>query len=392
MEDENVPRFKSDFEKVCKKWKKLKCECKEGERLVKEYDIAKKTFDKVKEDFEQHKLAQTFNFTNLGDLSNRLMFITLDFESDELSLRQELWHQRITLLLSNISNQDSKPATRLNCEQVRYWLEEGQELEVVNDSKYERLNDLVEDLDNIARALRMCVTVQEVDQIDKQENHGLIELDHLVKAAKLRISRGEQAPKRTQQTLTPLDYLKNLRGKLNNSDEDRRKKKAGVSKKDNDDEDASMNPSDAEDEDDDTDLEEEKPEEGEGGDTNKKKKSGGAKKKENTSSEVKKPVIMGSKLGGKSAVSKPIMKKREKKEEYKETEKKAAPAIKKKTFSKPAAASDSKESEEKKDSEECVAKPAIKGLSGGPSKLIKKSPTLGGALKKKFESPQKEEA
>jgi hypothetical protein len=59
------------------------------------------------------------------------------------------------------------PSTRLNAEQIRYWLEEGQELEMVNDAKYEKLNDLVEDLDNIARALRLCVTVQEVDQLDK---------------------------------------------------------------------------------------------------------------------------------------------------------------------------------------------------------------------------------
>jgi len=75
---------------------------------------------------------------------------------------------------------------RLSSEQVRYWLEEGQELEVVNDAKYERLNELVEDIDNVSRALRMCSTVQEVDQIDKQENSEkcLIDITHLVTAAK----------------------------------------------------------------------------------------------------------------------------------------------------------------------------------------------------------------
>jgi hypothetical protein len=29
----------------------------------------------------------------------------------------------------------------------------------VNDAKYEKLNEVVEDIDNINRALRMCVTV-----------------------------------------------------------------------------------------------------------------------------------------------------------------------------------------------------------------------------------------
>jgi hypothetical protein len=38
-------------------------------------------------------------------------------------------------------------------------LEEGQELEVVNDSKYEKLNEVVEDIDNISRALKMCISV-----------------------------------------------------------------------------------------------------------------------------------------------------------------------------------------------------------------------------------------
>jgi hypothetical protein len=53
--------------------------------------------------------------------------------------------------------------TRVNSEQVRLWLEEGQDLEVVNDAKYEKLNEVVEDIENINRVLRMCNTVQEVD-------------------------------------------------------------------------------------------------------------------------------------------------------------------------------------------------------------------------------------
>jgi hypothetical protein len=38
---------------------------------------------------------------------------------------------------------------------------------VVNDKKYEQLSEVLDDLENIFRALKMCNTVQEVDQIDK---------------------------------------------------------------------------------------------------------------------------------------------------------------------------------------------------------------------------------
>jgi hypothetical protein len=93
------------------------------------------------------------------------MLLSIDFEKEELSLRQDIWHQRIDLLLKSLS--ESKPSTRVHAEFIRYWLEEGQELEVVNDAKYEKLNEVVEDIDNINKTLRMCVTVQEVDQIDK---------------------------------------------------------------------------------------------------------------------------------------------------------------------------------------------------------------------------------
>ena len=59
--------------------------------------------------------------------------------------------------------------------------------------KYEKLNEVVEDIENINRVLRMCNTVQEVDQIDKQENKALLDFTHLINAAKLRISRGDVA-------------------------------------------------------------------------------------------------------------------------------------------------------------------------------------------------------
>jgi hypothetical protein len=170
----------------------------------------------------------------------------------------------------------------------------------------------------------MCVTVQEVDQIDKQENKGkLIELDHLVNAAKQRISRGE-VQKRTATTLSPSDFLANLRGKLN---EDSKSKKHSASskvcsKKNDADEDASMG-SDIGEDDEDTDLDEEKPEEDPAEGEKAKKKKGGNKAKGTNESPVKKPLMMGGggikkdKFATKTAPAVPI-KKREKKAESKE--------------------------------------------------------------------------
>ena len=54
---------------------------------MKEYEEAKETFDKLKEDFAQNKLAQTFNFSNLAIFNEKLMLLSLDFESEELTFR-----------------------------------------------------------------------------------------------------------------------------------------------------------------------------------------------------------------------------------------------------------------------------------------------------------------
>jgi uncharacterized protein (UPF0147 family) len=87
------------------------------------------------------------------------MFISLDFENEELSFRQDIWHQRMAIILKILAESSVPKDTRVNSEQVRFWLEEGQELEVVNDAKYEKLNEIVEDIDNINKVLRLCNTI-----------------------------------------------------------------------------------------------------------------------------------------------------------------------------------------------------------------------------------------
>ena len=56
-----------------------------------------------------------------------------------------------------MSTKENPLNERVNSEEVRWWLEEGQELELVNDSKYEKLNEIVDDIEAIQRALKMCV-------------------------------------------------------------------------------------------------------------------------------------------------------------------------------------------------------------------------------------------
>jgi hypothetical protein len=48
---------------------------------------------------------------------------------------------------------------------LRYWLEEGTELELTKDEKYERLNDLVEDVDEVIKIVRNCFQIQEIDDV-----------------------------------------------------------------------------------------------------------------------------------------------------------------------------------------------------------------------------------
>jgi len=53
----------------------------------------------------------------------------------------------------------------LQSESLRYWLEEAQDLELSKDEKCERLNEMVEDLDNSIKAMRQCTSMAHMDKI-----------------------------------------------------------------------------------------------------------------------------------------------------------------------------------------------------------------------------------
>ncbi|CDW76908.1 UNKNOWN [Stylonychia lemnae] len=218
-EEEIPPRFLQDFQKVHKKFFKLKCQCPEAIRLVQEYEKARGEFDDIKSKFLAQKISGKFTFQQLQDFNERLINVTLDFEDEELQFRQDIWHARVAKVLHDLQNDIF--IERLSTEQIKYWLEEGQELEVVNDIKYEKLNEVVEDIDHIMRALKMCATVEEVDKIDEQENRKLIEMNHLIKKARQKMLKGE-VPKHIRKSIEnrkslgscALEYLKNSRTKI----------------------------------------------------------------------------------------------------------------------------------------------------------------------------------
>lgn len=214
--------------------------------------------------------------------------LKLDFEDEELQFRQEIWHERVTRLFKLLSQEgQAEIPERVNADHLRQWLEDGNELELVNDKKFEKLNETVDDLDWINRALKMCITQEEVDLLEKQENQGLIDISLMVRLAKERIKRGElpkfiQKGRSAQQGIA---YLKNAREKVKQEDGN----DYGVK-------DTEMDNQNQEEEEEDTDLDDEK-EESEGGTQSKKTKkkssaSGDAKKRVKKAGDKSKPKLL----------------------------------------------------------------------------------------------------
>lgn len=143
--------------------------------------------DKLKSDFGQLKAdGHSFTWKELDDFCSRTIDIRVDFDDEELGWRQELWRERIHMLEKHKASpcEDSK----VNCEVVRSWLEEGQELEIVTDQKYEALTEIVDDIDSVCQALRYCNTEEEVDLVWAQEcEKGALDFWHISAAQKKKI-------------------------------------------------------------------------------------------------------------------------------------------------------------------------------------------------------------
>jgi PHP family Zn ribbon phosphoesterase len=88
-----------------------------------------------------------------------LKLLRVDFEKEEADVRSDLWHIKVDLIFAEIDKKDSSEKT-VDSDILRYWLEEGTELELTKEAKYERLSDLVDDIDEVIKVMRNCSTEQ----------------------------------------------------------------------------------------------------------------------------------------------------------------------------------------------------------------------------------------
>lgn len=56
-------------------------------------------FDKLKLDFQQAKMSKKLTYKELQDFNEAMIYITLDFDNEELAYRQDVWHARVAKLL-----------------------------------------------------------------------------------------------------------------------------------------------------------------------------------------------------------------------------------------------------------------------------------------------------
>ena len=75
---------------------------------------------------------------------------------------------KVNLMLMNLSKKKVDEEETLSCDGPKYWLEEAQLLGISEpEVKLTRLNELVEDLDNVTRASRLCMTREQLDEVIK---------------------------------------------------------------------------------------------------------------------------------------------------------------------------------------------------------------------------------
>jgi hypothetical protein len=88
----------------------------------------------------------SMTFTELNNYYEKLIDIRLDFEDEELQFRKDIWHERVNKTINILNGSFELGDERISSEAIKAWLEEGQELEFVNDAKFEKLNEIVEDI------------------------------------------------------------------------------------------------------------------------------------------------------------------------------------------------------------------------------------------------------
>ena len=101
----------------------------------------------------------------VDDFTKRLKALKVDFDKKEAILRSELWHIKMSLIFAQIDSKESGKTVESDI--LRYWLEEGTELELTKESTYERLSDLVDDIDEVIKILKSCNSSQQINDVIK---------------------------------------------------------------------------------------------------------------------------------------------------------------------------------------------------------------------------------
>ena len=71
----------------------------------------------------------------------------------------DLWHSKMDQMLASINTPMVDGEDVISCDTLKFWLEEAHSLELVEkESKFVQLNELVDDIENVIKAIRACTS------------------------------------------------------------------------------------------------------------------------------------------------------------------------------------------------------------------------------------------
>lgn len=142
--------------------------CAEAQKIIDWYEDQKNRFMSVKAKVDQFKLdGGLISFEENRDLQAALPAF-IDFGRKEQALLLDLWYSKVDQLLASLMKQRQEDEEVISCDMPKYWLEEGQALEVPEkDGKFIQLNELVDDVDNVIKSIRASWTREQVDEVLK---------------------------------------------------------------------------------------------------------------------------------------------------------------------------------------------------------------------------------
>ena len=98
------------------------------------------------------------------------------------------------MIFNELDKSEETATKSVQSDILRYWLEEGTELELTQDEKYERLSNLVDDIDEVIKALRNCMSLAQIEEVTKTVEERIsrkLNFERIEAVAKQRIEAGE---------------------------------------------------------------------------------------------------------------------------------------------------------------------------------------------------------